>query len=607
MPLFRLTLLLLTIFTAYKSYASSSTQTLFATYPDLINLENHPRWLKLVHYQGSGKHLESIVDDTNFFLSATGKTSPQDELLATLKLALQNTEQGKHSRCKFPARLKFLENQLNIRLKQDSDVCEDFATWRQENNVDTAWLIFPSAYLNSPSSMFGHTLLRLDKRDKKGTVLTASSVNYAANVDDQENGFLYAFKGLFGGYPGYFSMMPYYKKVKEYSRIENRDIWEYKLNLTTEEMEWVLLHLWELDKIHFDYYFTTQNCSYQLLALLDIARPEGNLTAGFELIAIPIDTIRALKQNNWIERAVFRPSKATEFYESVAPLTKEQQKHIASIKSKSIAEFIKAIDQYNLQEKISIVNAAYKLLRLDKTTKKAGHKALTLLKYRSRLGKEQKDIDLPTARIKPEDGHKGSRISFGFINDENDTGAFFDYKITYHGLDDPVNGYTKGAHINFLHAQAHLFENTTKLERFDILDIRSLATSDQFIDRLAWQVNTGWERKVFLHQHRPLVKQLTAQFGKVYNVNEFKWYALLGGQLEYSDHYENHYQIGPNINTGFFYQGEHYVTEIAFKKSYYPDESSQRNHWSWSNTWSYSQNFSFGFEALSTNYRNNFV
>ncbi|TBR42821.1 DUF4105 domain-containing protein [Marinomonas agarivorans] len=605
MPVIRLIVVFAIMMIAHYSHAQTNTTTLFSTYPALQELQYHPRWLKLVHYKGTGKQQESLVDDEQFFLAPTGKTSAQDELLATLSFALQQTEQGQRSRCRFPARIKFLEQNLNISLKKSSDVCPEFETWRADNNVDTAWLIFPSAYLNSPSSMFGHTLLRLDKESKsnnRGTALTANAVNYAANVDEQENGFLYAFKGLFGGYLGYFSMMPYYKKVKEYSRIENRDIWEYKLNLNAEEMEWLLLHLWELDQIRFDYYFTTQNCSYQLLALLDVVRPDGNLTNHFELIAIPIDTIRELKQHNWIERAVFRPSKATEFYDSVNALPHEQQDHVASVKSKSIADFITSIDHYDLQTQIDITNASYKLLRLDKGTKKARRKALTLLRYRSRLGKGQTDITLPVGRIKPEDGHEGSRFTVGTIANEETAGALLDYKITYHGLDDPVSGYAEGAHINFLHAQATVFDDTVKLQRFDVLDIRSLAASDQFIDRLAWQVKTGWERKVFNQQEQVLVAQLQAQFGKVYKLGKFNWYALLGGHVEHSDRYTNPYQAGPNVSTGLFHQGNHYVTEVAFKAFYYPDEDSTRQHWYWNNTWSYARNASFGIELNSTNY-----
>jgi hypothetical protein len=75
--------------------------------------------------------------------------------------------------------------------------------------------------------------------------------------------------------------MPYYLKVREYSDLENRDIWEYELNLTPEEIDRLLMHAWELGPIHFDYYFFDENCAYHLLGLLEAARPDLTLTEGF--------------------------------------------------------------------------------------------------------------------------------------------------------------------------------------------------------------------------------------------------------------------------------------------------------------------------------------
>ena len=70
--------------------------------------------------------------------------------------------------------------------------------------------------MNNPSSMFGHTLLRIDQKGQtEQTRLLAYAINYAANVTT-ENGLAYAALGVSGGFQGFFSIMPYYLKVKEY-------------------------------------------------------------------------------------------------------------------------------------------------------------------------------------------------------------------------------------------------------------------------------------------------------------------------------------------------------------------------------------------------------
>ncbi len=104
-------------------------------------------------------------------------------------------------------------------------------------------------------------------------------------------------KGIFGGYQGFFSTIPYYSKVQEYRDIENRDIWEYRLNLAPEHIHRLLMHTWEMGNAYFDYYFFKENCAYHILSLLEVANPQFHLTDQFHFWTIPADTIRLLIQN----------------------------------------------------------------------------------------------------------------------------------------------------------------------------------------------------------------------------------------------------------------------------------------------------------------------
>ena len=118
------------------------------------------------------------------------------------------------------------------------------------------------------------------------------AVNYAALVDlENENSIKYVFMGIFGGYIGKFSLNRYYLKIAEYNEIENRDIWEYELNLKPEEIKKLYLHLWELQSTYFNYFYFKENCSYHLLSLLEIARPELNLQDDYYFWATPAETI----------------------------------------------------------------------------------------------------------------------------------------------------------------------------------------------------------------------------------------------------------------------------------------------------------------------------
>jgi hypothetical protein len=99
-------------------------------------------------------------------------------------------------------------------------------------------MIFPAAYLNSPSSMFGHTLLRIDQADVQ------SEQDLAAQLRDQlrrvyrrlRQQHSLRVERLDGRLSqGLFALVPYQEKLSEYRSLENRDLWEYRLNLTPEE------------------------------------------------------------------------------------------------------------------------------------------------------------------------------------------------------------------------------------------------------------------------------------------------------------------------------------------------------------------------------------
>ena len=178
----------------------------------------------------------SEIDDKKFFLSPHGKVNAKAELDATIYALLNETKYDDNSTaCKFPARKDWLVKKLKIDTLPKVE-CKAYNKIITKLNPTSATIVFPSAHINSPASMFGHTFLRINSEyDSK---LLSYAINYAANVDESKtNGLFYAFNGLVGGYHGFYSMLPYYEKLKEYRDSEQRDIWEYDLNLTQDEVD----------------------------------------------------------------------------------------------------------------------------------------------------------------------------------------------------------------------------------------------------------------------------------------------------------------------------------------------------------------------------------
>ena len=81
-------------------------------------------------------------------------------------------------------------------------------------------MVFPTAHINSPASMYGHTFLRVSSDEE--TPLISNAINYAAKTTDT-NGFIFAYKGLFGEYEGRYSIYLIMKKSKN-TIILNKEI-----------------------------------------------------------------------------------------------------------------------------------------------------------------------------------------------------------------------------------------------------------------------------------------------------------------------------------------------------------------------------------------------
>src|SRR5207237_21150 len=137
---------------------------------------------------------------------------------------------------------------------------------------------------------------------------------------------MYAYEVMTGGFKGYFSSMPYYLKVQEYRDFESRDIWEYRLNFTRDQVLQMLRHAWELGNTYFDYFYLKENCAYHILSLLEVADPRLHLTDAFTVWTIPADTIRLITSEPGLVGAiVFRPSLTSQIEGRNATLSDEER------------------------------------------------------------------------------------------------------------------------------------------------------------------------------------------------------------------------------------------------------------------------------------------
>lgn len=457
---------------------------------------SHPDWLRLLHYKSNWLgQSRSLVDNPQFFLSPHGKYDPQAEWESDLQ-AFQDLNSP--AQCQFPARYRFIKRELGLAIRDIP--CPELEAWKSALAVESVTLVFSSAYAHAPASIFGHTFLRLNRKslpNQKKIDLLDYGVNFAANTQGAENGnpVSYAWNGLLGGYPGYFSLAPYYTKINEYTFVESRDLWEFELHLSQEEIDRLVNHLWELLHFsHFDYFYLDENCSYQLLSLLEVSNPEWDLT-NFWIYALPLDTVQRVAEYQSILRVKHRPSLKKILMDQVNSLRRNDHQRF-----KAIAFDLKNPTPEDSAQTLAAVNSYFfykKQRNRGELTPDQSRVLKSSLLARSKIQTHDETFSSPEPEpapipsLSPLQGHRPIRASlWGGIRDQN---AFSEVRLRG-GIHDLLNselGYTEFSQIEIfdLHLRSYFKKSQIRVENFEIFNAISFFPWDSLEQLPSWKMS----------------------------------------------------------------------------------------------------------------------
>ncbi|WP_435781663.1 MULTISPECIES: Lnb N-terminal periplasmic domain-containing protein [Acinetobacter] len=514
------------------------------------NLDQDITWQRLMY---ANKNQKSEVTYSGYFLSENGKNNLKEELKADISALFVPAQDNQSIRCKFPARSQWLMQKVGIQENELPQVkCTEFENWIGQIKPHKATLIYATDFMGNPSSMFGHTLLRLDPKDQQQLNLVSYAVNYAATVAGNDN-WSYAWKGLTGQYPGEYSLMPYYRKVKEYGDFESRDLWEYELNLSPEETRFLVSHIWEMQHVSFPYYFVSDNCAYRLLGLVDLVKPESNLQEKFTYASIPMETIKSMQQQGLTKAPVYRPALETQLlaqaHQHGASLAKVAHQ-IAMLPIQQSSQILKSFTE---QDQAKILEMAYDDLYLQFIGRKveesiAQPQLRQLLALRSQidLDKQRQEPKRPTKE--PTQGHNARNLSVKAGEVQGDKFIELGHRQAYHDLIDPQGGYRAGTQLLFLNGNAQWRDDHLKLERLDLLEVNSYNPIQPFKTPLSWGFNLGWRQEAihdgsFSEDKQHGVASFNAQVG--YSLADYGRKHICYGQVQ------TYVQTGSNLDKGW--------------------------------------------------------
>ncbi len=454
---------------------------IFATitsYSNAARFDNFDNFARILHYQ-DGK---SLVKNSDFFLSNTGIHDIKSELIALKKsYYLPEKLQNKHPRCLFPDRYFWLSKQIKLKnYTLYPKFCTDLDKWYKDYETKSISVLFVGGYFDNPASVFGHNLIKLNSNDDE---LLDLSINFGAKIPKNENSIFYILKGLFGGYDARFSNKDFYTQDLIYSKNELREIWDYELNLTLDEIVLIKLHLWAMQENKlFDYYFLKENCAYQLASIIDLVI-DMDLPKNKPWY-IPIEFIDKLyDQKNRIKKITYKPSSEKILIDKFEALSK-----VDAIIIKNIINGDMEVDK--LQEnKVYVLDLLIDyydyLLIKDKDNKKINNKKINI------LIKRLKSQDLSSKKVYKNKSQYTKPSNFSIVTNEEN--LYINFSIYNSSLTDIYSDGSSELIAPRIKFKYNYNNKAFKFDEFDLFKIIKLNKSfKNFMhEKYSWKAQLG--------------------------------------------------------------------------------------------------------------------
>ncbi|PVZ68261.1 lipoprotein N-acyltransferase Lnb domain-containing protein [Pelagibaculum spongiae] len=274
--------------------ASSAQANFDFSESELDKVSNSPQWKALLHLRNN----QLQIHDSKFILSSN-VFSPLNELKKTIHLLKSQPEY----RCRFTGRDYFLNQTFPNRWPINKELCPSYVEFKNKAPADDISIIFASENLTQPSSIMGHTMMSLEGINEQGFQVD-HAISFFTDIDTKDfTKFLWG--SLVSGKKGYFTNQPFSEVQKHYSIYEQRNLWKFYLNFSTEQKILIHRHLWELKQSKIDYLFDRHNCATIIQDILAVAYPEID---NGDLWVSPIDVAKSADRNGLIKHKKLYPS-----------------------------------------------------------------------------------------------------------------------------------------------------------------------------------------------------------------------------------------------------------------------------------------------------------
>ena len=471
-----------------KANASISNDKINTYIKEATNKElyNNIQWKNLLHNYNN----KNTINDDNFWLSNTKK--PKDELIYTIKEIFNNKENGNHVLCRFPARTKFILDNLNIDNRDIPTVkCQELDVYLSKVIYDKIYISYASENILSPMSMMGHMFIKIVGFSKEENKTSNHALSYYANYNkDQENILSFYIKSVFSGSNGLYNILPYRKKLIEYNDIGKRNIYDYELNLNDEERKYIILHIWELKNINVPYNFIVSNCGVATIRVLAV----GNNNFIYSIKkkwATPLDILKILYSENLINSIEIFPSEQYKIQTYKDNFSKKENKMIEDFVLNNNINIILEQDRKNELLFMSDIVSG-NLLLTNKISEKQYNEVQKNI-YDNFDGVN--DIKLKQKTKIQLNSPFSSSLKVDFGKYKNNSGADIAFYPVYRSLYDNNSEYFSDFTLNLLNFDLFFNEENQKLivKEIDLLKVKSIIPTSYFLKSLSFNFDVGYK------------------------------------------------------------------------------------------------------------------
>lgn len=390
------------------------------------------------------------------------------------------------------------------------------------------YIVFAGPYPSSPSSAFGHILLVFepyteanDTRLRDSNPYLWTAVNYAASVD-QYGSLQSIWYGLIGQLQGSFETLPFYKKIREYSYLDSREIWLFPIALNQLEKDALIDNL-HRRKNYKPYRFTDKNCATEVADLILTSIGE---VYDYQIFGLPQDILELPN----IKNRIGQPLRIKSYYDQIfemGDLFFEQtqfeldSKKIFKLDSEKKSQLLMTLDWLNAigyLDSYESIDPLIKELRLDMIDNPSTESNSIL---------EKSSFSL----------HKPTRVGFGRVLNPSGLDVFnLQFRIGLHDELDFQAIYPKFDYINFLLIDAELINSKLILQEFWLLSQKSRYPINRYKSYPSWNLALGGKRYNFKRESTFKVGLFTS-IGRTFSYlnNHFLTSIMLGTNVITSD------------------------------------------------------------------------